>query len=205
MKSVLCYGDSLTWGSVPDGQGRHSFEDRWPNAMAAKLPGVEVVADGLRGRTTCYDQHPSPADLNGGRLLPSALHTHAPLDLVIIMLGTNDSYLEQPAAQAGRGIERLIEIIRHHPWRQDAYGTPDILLVAPPAMIACEAWGISAQMIANSRAQAGLYAQIANKKSVGFFDANTVAQCSPEDGLHLDADNTRALGEALAPVVKARL
>src|SRR3546814_9944633 len=60
MKSVLCYGDSLTWGYDPEGSGRHLFEDRWPSVLAAALgPQVNVIAEGLNGRTTGYEARKS--------------------------------------------------------------------------------------------------------------------------------------------------
>ena len=77
MKTVLCYGDSLTWGYDPETLGRHRLEDRWPSALAAALgEGVHVVADGLNGRTTASDDHTADCDRNGARTLPTVLHTH---------------------------------------------------------------------------------------------------------------------------------
>ena len=91
MKTVLCYGDSLTWGYVPDGSGRHALGDRWPQILQAELGGsVNVVADGLNGRTTAFDDHLSGFERNAAKTLTTALGTHFPLDLVIVMLGTND-------------------------------------------------------------------------------------------------------------------
>ncbi|RVA20726.1 arylesterase, partial [Mesorhizobium sp. M7A.F.Ca.US.001.01.1.1] len=89
MKTVLCYGDSLTWGYNAEG-GRHALEDRWPSVLQAGLgSGVEVIAEGLNGRTTAFDDHLAGADRNGARLLPTVLTTHAPIDLIVIMLGAN--------------------------------------------------------------------------------------------------------------------
>ena len=91
MKTALCYGDSLTWGYCAVGPDRHAYEDRWPSVLAAELgPGVVVIAEGLNGRTTAYDDHLADCDRNGARVLPTILQTHAPLDLIIIMLGAND-------------------------------------------------------------------------------------------------------------------
>ncbi len=91
MKTVLCYGDSLTWGYSPDGSGRHALKDRWPQVLQTELGNnVHVIADGLNGRTTAYDDHLSGFERNAAKTLTTALGTHFPLDLVIIMLGTND-------------------------------------------------------------------------------------------------------------------
>ncbi len=91
MKTILAFGDSLTWGADPVSGMRHPAELRWPNVLQSKLGGgVEVIAEGLGGRTTCYDDHTGPACRKGAKALQVALGSHMPLDLVIIMLGTND-------------------------------------------------------------------------------------------------------------------
>ncbi len=91
MKSILAFGDSLTWGFEAGTFKRHAFEDRWPNALAAGLNGkARVIEEGLNGRTTTYPDHTVTVERNGAVALPMLLTTHQPLDLVIIMLGTND-------------------------------------------------------------------------------------------------------------------
>ena len=91
MKTILCFGDSLTWGYDPVGPGRHAHDVRWPSVLEAELGGkARVIAEGLNGRTTVFDDFAAGADRNGARVLPTLLTSHAPLDLVIIMLGTND-------------------------------------------------------------------------------------------------------------------
>lgn len=198
--SILAYGDSLTWGARPDVMRRHAPEDRWPNVLASEL-GREVISEGLRGRTTAFDMHLSAGDLNGAKLLPSILHTHAPLDLVIIMLGTNDVYCSIPTRQSIRGLDRLIELVRSHPWRTEA-SEPAILLVAPPIVVACGENVVTHEMVAASKALTSQTMEIAREKEVSFFDAESVAKSSPLDGLHLDAANTRAIGRALTKPVK---
>lgn len=197
MKTVLAYGDSLTWGSDPSGGGRHAMADRWPTVVAAQT-GAAVFADGLRGRTTAFDLKVSPADMNGAALLPSSLHTHAPLDLVILLLGTNDAYCGVEPGLAARGMARLIEIVRHHPYRT-ACNAPQVLVAAPPVIVPSD--GVTQTMIDASHDYRGLITQVAKSAEVAFFDTNTVATCSPLDGFHLDAKNTHAIGTALAPVV----
>ena len=93
-KRIMCFGDSLTWGWIPVRDGsptlRYPFEQRWAGAMLNDLgPDYEVIEEGLSARTTDLDDPVDPR-LNGSAYLPSALASHLPLDLVIIMLGTND-------------------------------------------------------------------------------------------------------------------
>ncbi len=77
MKTILAYGDSITWGSDPTrGGARHSVSHRWPDVLAGELgAGFTVIAEGLRGRTTAYDEHCADCDRNGARFLPTALYT----------------------------------------------------------------------------------------------------------------------------------
>ncbi len=98
-RRVMCFGDSNTWGLVPVATPpsvRHPRAQRWPHVMAAALGGdVTVIEEGLNGRTTDAADPLAPllggAGLDGSAYFPAALASHLPLDLVIIMLGTNDT------------------------------------------------------------------------------------------------------------------
>ncbi|NJR13196.1 MAG: arylesterase, partial [Phyllobacteriaceae bacterium] len=117
MKTILAYGDSLTWGSDPETGARHPGEFRWPDALQAGLGGkAEVITDGLRGRTTAYDEHLADCDRNGARILPTTLYAHAPLDLVILMLGANDlkPHIAGTALAAMQGMRRCVSIVQNH-------------------------------------------------------------------------------------------
>lgn len=209
MKSVLCYGDSLTWGYMAEG-ARHAYEDRWPSVLQERLgQGVKVIVDGLNGRTTAFDDHLAGADRNGARILPTVLTSHAPLDLVVIMLGANDMkpFICGRAIGAKQGMQRLIDIVRGHDYPFD-YRVPSILVVAPPAISATASADFDAMFdggMSESAKLAPLYAALCEEAGCGFFDAGSVAQTTPLDGVHLDAENTRAIGEALAPVVRIML
>ncbi|TPK70156.1 arylesterase [Mesorhizobium sp. B2-4-15] len=209
MKTVLCYGDSLTWGYNAEG-GRHAFEDRWPSVLQAGLGGgVQVIADGLNGRTTAFDDHLAGADRNGARLLPTALTTHAPIDLIIILLGANDMkpWIHGNPVAAKQGMRRLIDIVRGHDYPFD-WEAPQILVVSPPVVSRTENADFR-EMYAGgddaSKYLASQYEALADEAGCGFFDAATVAQTTPLDGVHLDAENTRNIGKALTPVVRVML
>lgn len=210
MKTILCYGDSLTWGYSAEKLGRHDYEDRWPSVLQAELgSAVRVIPEGLNGRTTAYDDHLADADRNGARILPTVLATHDPLDLVIILLGTNDlkPFICGHAIGSKQGIERLVELTRNHAYFFDA-PPPAVLLVSPPPL--CETDNADfAEMfdggIAESKKLAVHYSQVAELYKCGFFDAGTVARTTPVDGIHLDAENTRAIGRALALVARKML
>ena len=210
-KNVLCYGDSLTWGYDAENLGRHAYQDRWPSVLQKALGAdVSVIAEGLNGRTTAYDDHLADCDRNGARILPTLLHSHGPLDLVIIMLGTNDlkrGIGSGNAVGAVKGVERLINLVRSHVWSFDVE-QPEILLLSAPHI--CETGNeMFAAMFVNaieqSQMMGSLYRDLADEKGCGFFDAASVALTTPVDGVHLDAENTRAIGRGLEPVVRMML
>lgn len=209
-KTVLCYGDSLTWGYDAETIGRHAYEDRWSTVLQKGL-GSEalVIAEGLNGRTTAFDDHLADCDRNGARVLPTILQTHAPLDLVILLLGTNDMkpVVAGSAFAACQGIGRLVRLIRNHAWPFEL-DEPDILIVAPPALSETANAPFAASFaggVAESAKLPTLYRDLADELGCGFFDGNSVATTTPLDGVHLDAENTRALGRGLEPIVRMML
>lgn len=210
MKTILAFGDSLTFGADAASQGRHAFEDRWPSVLEKGLGGTaRVIPEGLGGRTTAFDDFSSAADRNGARILPTLLDTHKPLDLVIIFLGTNDLkiYLNGTAFGAAMGVKRLVEIVRTHPYGKHG-GVPEVLIVAPPLTVATEHVDLH-PMFAPRADEAKLfdhyYSRVAKEVGAAYFNAAGVAVATPIDGVHLDAANTRKIGEGLVPLVKSAL
>ena len=124
MKTVVCFGDSNTWGYVAGSEGeRYPREARWPNRLQELLgPDWDVIADGLNGRTATIDR-PDSEGRNGLPYLLPCLQSHAPLDVVVIFLGTNDvNYIDDD--RVARCVARLVEIVR----RCDA----EPLVIVPP-------------------------------------------------------------------------
>lgn len=214
MKTILAYGDSLTYGASPIKNGpRHPYEDRWPSALEAGLGGkARVIAEGLGGRTTAHDDWFANADRNGARILPTLLESHSPLDMIIIMLGTNDlkPMFGQNAGDAGRGMRRLVQVIRGH-YAGAGTPVPAIVLVAPPVLVDTDNldmkghFGGDLGYVEQSRLFAAEYRARADESGVHFFDASKVATTDPRDGIHLDGENTRAIGNGLVPLVKSVL
>lgn len=210
MKVVLAFGDSLTFGADADHDARHAYEDRWPTVLEQGLGGAaRVIAEGLGGRTTVFDDFAAAADRNGARVLPTLLGTHSPLDAVVIFLGTNDlkPFINGTAVGAAMGVKRLVEIVRTYPYNRGAT-VPGIVIVSPPLIAATKHPDLGPMLgdkIAESRQFAGHYRRIASEFDCGFFDAATVATAGAVDGVHLDARSTRAIGVGLVPAVKAVL
>jgi len=209
VKTILCYGDSITWGSDPDRPGlRHAREDRWPEVMRAELgPGYHVLAEGLRGRTTAFDTGLADCDRNGASVLPTVLYTHAPLDLVILMLGSNDLHdmFAAKASVAMQGMRRCVEIVQKHSPRLPGVAAPKVLIAAPPHFVKTTDpfyADIFSRAVEQSRKIGPLYEALAAEMGCAFFDCARHAIASPVDGVHLDVENTRAIGRAIAPLVR---
>lgn len=211
MHSILVYGDSLTWGIIPNTRKRLPFETRWPGSLEGHLlragVAVRVIEDCLNGRRTVWDDPYKPGR-NGLEGLEQRMEIHSPLSLVIVMLGTNDfqSMHRFTPSLSAQGIAALVRAIRRAPIEPDM-PSPAILIVAPPAIetpkgtIAPKFEGAEKR----SRGLAEAYEAIARELGCSFFDANSVTSSSPVDGIHLDADQHRALAEALAERVATLL
>lgn len=114
MKRILCFGDSNTYGYIPDGTGRYSEDIRWTGRLQKKLSSEAIIIEeGLCGRTTVF-QDELRIGRRGVELLPVLLESHAPLDLVTVMLGTNDckTVYGASAEVIGKGIEKIIGQIK---------------------------------------------------------------------------------------------
>jgi lysophospholipase L1-like esterase len=204
MKNILAFGDSLTWGADASTGRRHEFADRWPNVLAAGLgQGVRVAEEGQNGRMTVHEDPTTFECRNGAVALPVLLKSHEPLDLVIIMLGSNDLKRFR-AIDAMWGMERLIEVVQTFIFNEN-YAEPQVLIIAPPHLVKTSEEDFDA-LFGHAREEsqkfAYHYARLAKTMNVHFFDASKVAEADPVDGVHLDAANTRAIGVALIPVVK---
>ncbi|MCQ0986274.1 SGNH/GDSL hydrolase family protein [Jiella marina] len=211
MKTILAYGDSLTWGYNPETGLRHDFFDRWPNVVAKALGhGVRVISEALNGRTTAFDDHTVVPERNGVKILPTVLASHQPLDLVVIMLGTNDLKRHTGGGrvfESRQGLESLVEIVQTFPY-QRGYEPPKLLLVAPPHF--CETTEPDFALLFGHAVEESIHfrsavTKVAEEYGCAMFDASEVCETSPLDGIHLDAENTRRLGEALVEPIRALL
>jgi lysophospholipase L1-like esterase len=177
--------------------------------MATALgDGYEVIEEGLNGRTTVWDTPLAPGR-NGLTYLAPCLLSHAPVDLVIIMLGTNDLKrihgLTAPEISGGASV--LVDAARGTLSGPDDT-PPRVLLVSPVPLgevtTESEQWGFG-EARAESERLAGMYRLVADQDGVGSFEAGSVATVHPDDGVHLDAAACASLGTALADVVRMEL
>ena len=211
LKRVLCFGDSLTWGWVPVADGmptdRYPREQRWTGVLAEGLGrGFEVIEDGLSARTTNIDD-PTDPRLNGSKYLPSSLAAHLPLDLVILMLGTNDTkaYFHRTPLDIALGMSVLVtQVLTSAGGVGTAYPAPQVLVVSPPPLPPMpHPWF---QLIfegsqEKSAQLAEVYRAMTSFVKVPFFDAGSAISTDGVDGLHFTGQNNRDLGAALSEQV----
>ena len=206
-RTVVCFGDSNTHGADPSGVGRMARDVRWPRVMARGLgDGYEVIEEGLNGRTACWETPLEPGR-NGLTYLVPCLLSHAPVDLVIIMLGTNDlkAIFGLGAPEIAGGVARLVDEARSSLSGPDDQ-PPAVLLVAPVPLgevtDRSELWGLG-EAREKSLRLAHFHRLVAEDHGAAVFDAGSVASVHPDDGVHLDAEACASLGAALAGEVRA--
>ncbi len=207
MTNILCYGDSNTWGYDPIRRSRYNELVRWPMALQRLLgDSYRVVEEGLNGRTTVWED-PVEGDKNGIRFLPTCLDSHSPLDLVIIMLGSNDlkRRFSVDAFDVAQGLRRMIGLIRTHEYLPSAKA-PKVCVVSPPRI-----GHLSGEMLAMFGPEAEaksagftlFYSQVARDAGCLFFDAASVVEAGRQDCLHLSETGHLRLAESFAELIRS--
>jgi len=206
-KRILCFGDSLTWGYNPQGGERFPWEKRWTGVLERELgAGFRIIEEGLNGRTTVWDD-PIEGDKNGKRQLAPLLESHRPLDLVVIMLGTNDlkdRFALSPfdiALSAGYLVE-MAQKSKAGPGGAE----PAVLLIAPPALSKLSEEMTSFQAgVEKSKELEKHYRVVAAMKKCHFLDAGQIVQTSEIDGVHWEEDENLKFGRVLARKIRELL
>jgi lysophospholipase L1-like esterase len=211
---VLCFGDSNTHGWPPDEyeKGRLPADARWTGRLQTLLGGrYAVIEEGLNGRTVDLDYGDRPG-CNGRDYLLPCLLSHSPLDLIVVMLGSNDIKTEfgRTAADVAAALDRLLDEIPNCAY-SPAGETPAVLLVSPirmdgtrPQYADLTSFNFDPTSIAASREFAAALRPVAEARGALFADAASVAGPG-DDGLHLSRDSHQPLADLLAGVIGAAL
>ena len=207
MKRILCFGDSNTWGYNPEDGTRYDQTARWPRVMAELLKDdVEIVEEGMNGRTTVWGD-PVDGLMSGLAYLTPCLISHKPLDLVIIMLGTNDlkDRFCVSAFEIAKSAGRLVQTVQASDAGPNG-SAPEVLLIAPPPIVDCER-GLDTRQhgLLKSQQFASQYAMIAAELGCDFMDAGEYIESSPVDGIHFSAEMQRVLGQSIAKQVMTKI
>ena len=201
MRNILFYGDSNTWGFDPETGLRYPWPLRW-TSVCAEILGENCIPAGMNGRTTIFDD-PLKGCRNGLRGLDYALQTHKPLDLLVIMLGTNDLKYTNARGSA-EGMAQLVGMALSANERfslsSPVFQTPRILLIAP--VLLRNHVGERYDDIAESAKLAGRYRHVAEENRLYFLNAASHAEPSPIDGIHLGTEGHQALGRIVADEIR---
>ncbi|MDR3211844.1 MAG: GDSL-type esterase/lipase family protein [Planctomycetota bacterium] len=217
-KRIMAYGDSNTFGWFFNATGaadRYPLEIAWPGQLKTVLGDeYEVIVEGLGGRTSNVTPpipfgsgDIPPVAFNGAEYIQPALSSHMPLDLVIIMLGTNDLRvdLKRQADDIAKGVIELATTVMQGKWQDKTnFVTPKVLIVSPTKLdVHSQYASIFVGSLPKTEALAGILRPLAEGIGAHFFDAATVVPF-PEgsDQIHLNPANHATLGKALAVEVR---
>lgn len=202
VRHIVCFGDSNTHGFCIDPGdcaqgGRFNENERWTSLLQKAL-GAEylICEEGLTGRTTAFSD-PLRESMNGLDAIYSCLMSHEPVDLLIIMLGTNDvkERFGLEAKDIADGMERLILKAKSLPaWRNNKAA---ILVIAPPHISAKRDLAFHRK----SAALAKYYQAVAREQDCAFLDAEGIGYFNTIDYMHLTRQGHSNLADKLAEIL----
>lgn len=207
MKTMICFGDTNTWGVDPRTDTRLDFDKRWTGILTNELRDeYRVIEEGQAGRTILSDDPVEPHK-NGYKYLMPCLESHRPVDLLIVMLGT--VLLKGRFHQTADDIAISLEIFLKEALKSQCGpdGTaPAILLISPIEVGQVEeTWLKSVFPLPDNRERQRrfreLYSGIAERLHIDFMAAEDYAKTSP-DGIHIALESHKPF--ALAVAAKAR-
>ena len=206
---IMCYGDSNTYGYDPDpGNDRYPASERWTGILQERLGGsCEIIEEGKNGRKTGYpDSITAAASEEGPQDLEARLEKNRPVDILVIMLGTNDCIPSAglSAEEIAEGMEALVSAAEDQA-DEDGIPRPSVILVVPAAfndelMERYPSQDIK-EMIEKSHRIGDLYKEIAAKHNCLFVDGRDCVETSSLDGSHLTANGHRQLAGILYDVI----
>ena len=202
--TIVCYGDSNTWGFHPETWGRYPHEERWTTLLQEKLGSdYLVIPEGLNSRTTAFDPAGDEAWKNGLYAISPVIGTHKPIDILLFMLGTNDCKFTQnvTAEEIAAGMDQLLT--QAEKTCKEVQGdTPVMIVVAPPAILPdLEGTSFEKEFDVTSSEKsielAQYYEEVAKKHNCIFIKATNQAEISPIDGVHLTTNGHAQLAEII--------
>lgn len=200
---ILIYGDSIAWGRIPGTTDRFD-ETRFPKVAAKELGAdYEIVEEGLRARMLS-GENPNFKNRDGLQQFGPIFGSHVPLDLVVIMLGTNDTnaHSDTSAGEIASGLSGYFEAIAT--WTNElVVKEPKVLLVSPPTIVEANMNGDTMFEGAEAKTkELPKYVKaMADKYHAHFLDASIFSGGEVE-GIHIDEHTHLALGKTLARQVK---
>lgn len=214
MKRILCYGDSNTWGFKPKKECSENWNmrfdenTRWTGVLQ-KLLGDEykIIEEGLNGRTSAFDD-PQDDTRNGLKHIATCMQTNMPIDMAIVMLGTNDvkSFFPYTPYVIANGVGRVIDEIRKIDYGKNGK-MPEVLLVSPISINedAAKGWiggEFGMDSVEKNRLLPVYLEKIALDRGVHFFDIGAYVSADPADGIHMNENGHRVMAEKMLSQIK---
>jgi lysophospholipase L1-like esterase len=205
---IVCYGDSNTWGNIPNTDLRYDNFISWPSKLQTLL-GVnyEVISEGLCGRTFVV-QNPNKPHKSGITQLQSILESHDPIDILIIMLGTNDLQLKYNLniSDIANHLKQTITFIQHP--SIDIQKKPKILIISPVQIIKNKDGNYHSQLahaaILMPQLEELLFT-VAKENNCNFIKTSTFVKASEVDGIHLDENGHFILAQVVYDYLKKNM
>lgn len=205
LKTILCYGDSNTWGYDAKNDSRFDRNDRWTGKLQVILgDAYHVVENGVCGRTTAFSTLEEPF-VNGCDDAKNAIRSNAPLDYCVIMLGTNDTkkVYNKSMDEIQDGMERLITIFSQEwMWNDLLNQKVNILLVTPPCIRNLskspflDEFGVEAER--KSKKMSIYLCCFAKKRGLAFLDTSEEILADEYDGIHLNKEGHKLLATCIS-------
>ena len=202
MKSVLVFGDSNVWGHFPP-IGRLSWEQRICGRLQSLLrTEYRVIEDGLCGRMARMEDPLTP-NHSGYPHLETALEVHAPVDLLVLHLGTNEArdMFNMNARTIACSLERLVCLAQRHP---AGYCAKRIMIVAPHPLSPDVQEKMFGYLFSERAHQVtsefgAAFQELAKRTECDFFDCAPLNfELNSLDGVHYTPNDIKKLSEALA-------
>lgn len=202
MKKILCYGDSNTFGFIPETCGRYNKSQRWSGILSEILKqNYQIIEEGMNNRTGFF-KNPEGLKQSGGEYLSVYLQNHKDIDICILSLGTNDVQIFYTIDEniAKTGLKKLISSIK------EANQNTQIIII-PPVKINDNILHSGFSLMFNEESIKKIdmifpcFEQTAKDKNCLYFDFNTIVQPSKTDGLHYTEEAHKIIAEKLAQFI----
>lgn len=200
MKKILCFGDSNTFGYIPNNGARYDKNTRWTGVLSLLSHGKFEIIEGGCNNRTAFAANPAGKIFTGYEILPELLTDD--FDAVVLTIGINDTQFlyNLSSIEIASGVEKLINIVK--------VKSPQakIILVAPSILTEDVLNGNFACLfdrtsIEKSRQLPLLYQKIAEKQNIEFLDLNSVAKTSSLDGLHYAPEQHLKIAQAIFTIL----
>ena len=219
MKRILVFGDSNSWGYTDEDNGQR-YEKRWPILLSQELIqkgfNTEIIEDCLPGRTTNIDDPQDGIHLNGAKVLKSSLLSHSPIDLVILMLGTNDLKFrfQRTAENIADGIKELIQIVLDTNSGSGGWhdvNKSNLVVICPPSLgeksydpnwINFKEWEGGLEKSTQLHFS---FEKVCSQMGVHLIDANEFCQSSSIDPIHWSKKMHQKFSENLANIIDQKI